>query len=333
MGRVKSLRVTLSAMCLCASLALKNTLEGKNMIFVFVRNLFFLLGCVLCMPLVAMPKEPIAPIAPTIAPGAAPTQPKTNLQLKAQISWQPVEQGLDVAKYPLTKQAGAELVILRFDPQYFDFVLHSTGKNASYPKTLDQWATENALVAVINASMYLPGGRSTGYMRDGTYINNDHIATKFGAFFVAQPKNGRDASVKIVEKKGKDTASFLDKYHLVVQNYRLIDSQRQILWSAGGQKHSIAAVGEDGQGRILFLHCRNPIDAHAFAALLLRLPLDVRTVMYVEGGAQAGMVLRQGEKNTFWGGRHPADFFLGNVAVALPNVLGVQRKKALLLSK
>ncbi len=296
----------------------------------FFRIFFYYLGVILCFS-VALAQDHVHATSTTTPQqenkNIPPTTPKTDLQLSAQISWKNIEQGLDFASYSLAKQAGSELVILRFEPQYFTFVLHSTGKNASYPKTLDQWASENSLVAAINASMYLPGGRSTGYMRDGNYSNNDHIATKFGAFFVAQPKNSQDVTAKIVEKNGQKIENFLKDYQLVIQNYRLISAKREILWSVGGQKHSIAAVGQDGLGRILFLHCRPPIDAHTFATLLLRLPLDVRTVMYVEGGAQAGMVLRQNDKNLFWGGRHPADFFLGTMAVALPNVLGVQRKR------
>ncbi len=300
------------------------------MFSVFVR-IFCLCICLNTSLLNAMAQEhvPSAPATSSFAqPPAEPNSaPKTNLQLAPQISWQLVEKGLEYAYFPLANQGDAKLVVVRINPKYFDFVLHSIGKDASYPKTLDQWATEKKLVAVINASMYLPGGRSTGYMRDGDYINNDHIAKKFGAFFVANRQKNKGPSAKIVEKNAQQTPHFLQNYDLIIQNYRLISSERKILWSAGGQKHSIAAVGEDAQGRILFMHCRNPIDAHTFATFVLRLPLDVRTVMYVEGGAQAGMVLRQGDTNTFWGGRHPADFFLGNVAVALPNVLGVQRRE------
>ncbi len=300
------------------------------MFSVFMR-IFCIWLCFSASPSNAATQKQVSSV-PTMA---SPTQtsagqgmaPKTNLQLAPQISWQLVEKGLEYAHFPLAEQGDAKLVVVRINPQYFDFVLHSTGKDASYPKTLDQWATEKKLVAVINASMYLPGGRSTGYMRDGDYINNDHIAKKFGAFFVANRQKNKEHSAKIIEKSAQQTPHFLQNYELIIQNYRLISSERKILWSAGGQKHSIAAVGEDAQGRILFMHCRTPIDAHTFATIILRLPLDVRTVMYVEGGAQAGMVLRQGNTNTFWGGRHPADFFLGNVAVALPNVLGVQRKQ------
>ena len=82
------------------------------------------------------------------------------------------------------------------------------------------------------------------------------------------------------------------QYRLVIQNYRMINDERRILWSPGGPLYAISAVAEDGDGRSLFLHCREPLEAYSFAHALLHLPLDVRTVMYVEGGMQAGLVIR-----------------------------------------
>ena len=78
---------------------------------------------------------------------------------------------------------------------------------------------------------------------------------------------------------------------MVVQNYRMINSQRRILWSPGGPLYSISAIAQDGKGRILFLHSRDRIEAYVFAQQLLQLPLDIHTVMYVEGGSQAGLLI------------------------------------------
>ncbi len=258
------------------------------------------------------------------------TLPQPSPKLTITAPWKKLEPGLEHASFALqnTKAPKANLEVLRFDPKYFQFVLHSISEKGCSPQTLSQWASEADTVAAINASMYLPDGRtSTGYMRSGTHQNNKHIAKSFGAFFLAEPTKTHLAPAKLLEKDQPNTLETLDDYAIVIQNFRLINSNREILWSKGGQKHSIAAVGEDGQGNILFLHCRQPIEAYTFAQELLRLPLDVRTVMYVEGGAQAGMVLRQNNESTFWGGRHPADVLLGSVAVALPNILGVRRKK------
>ena len=88
-------------------------------------------------------------------------------------------------------------------------------------------------------------------------------------------------------------------------------------------------MAQDGAGRILFLHSRAPVEAYAFAQQLLHLPLDVRTVMYVEGGAQAGLLVRSHSLRRDMGGLHaPSLLVTGNLKALLPNVLGVRRKDA-----
>jgi hypothetical protein len=86
--------------------------------------------------------------------------------------------------------------------------------------------------------------------------------------------------------------ALLDAYSIVVQNFRFMDSAGNVLWREGGPVHSIAAVAEDAAGRILFILCREPLPSELFATRLKDFSLSLRTVMYVEGGAQAGLFLR-----------------------------------------
>ena len=109
----------------------------------------------------------------------------------------------------------------------------------------------------------------------------------------------------------------------------MINDERRILWSPGGPLYAISAVAEDGAGKILFLHCREPLEAYSFAHALLHLPLDVRTVMYVEGGMQAGLVIRSpGCIRSCADGTWPIFWVTGNVRAQLPNVLGIRRRHA-----
>ena len=85
-------------------------------------------------------------------------------------------------------------------------------------------------------------------------------------------------------------------------------------------------MAQDGDGRILFLHCRQPVEAYAFAQQLLHLPLNVRTVMYVEGGGQAGLLVRSAHWQHELVGIGPAGFLVtGDLRALLPNVLGAVR--------
>ena len=95
----------------------------------------------------------------------------------------------------------------------------------------------------------------------------------------------------------------------------------------GGPKHSISAVGRDGTGAILFILCREPITGVDFGALLLALPIDVRVVMYTEGGSLAGLFLRTPVRSQIWLGRSLPEFWAsGSQGAPLPNVIGVRRK-------
>ena len=243
--------------------------------------------------------------------------------------WKALEPGLYYAEFDRGDESGSAVVILRFDPMLFTFSLHMVSEEGQPPRTLRQWADKHNLVAAINASMYLPDGRtSTGYMRHGEHVNNRRVVGRFGAFFVAGPDTTVLPSAALLDRETEDWQERLSHYSVVVQNYRMINSQRRILWSPGGPLYSISAVGQDGEGNILFIHCREPIEAYSFASLLLHLPIDVRTVMYVEGGAQAGLALRTSLYSRVWEGRHMADFLItGKVNATLPNILGVTRRE------
>ncbi|MDO5536538.1 MAG: phosphodiester glycosidase family protein [Desulfovibrionaceae bacterium] len=238
--------------------------------------------------------------------------------------WQQLEEGLEYA------EMGSEdflLYVLRIDPAHFSFVLCAAGSGSGEPRTLREWGEDFNLSGATNASMYLPDGlTSTGYMRDGGYVNNSRLVQRFGAFFVAEPDDPDLPRATIIEKDNDIWKELLPHYRLVIQNYRMVNSQRRILWSPGGPLYSISAVAVDGAGKILFLHSRNPVEAYTFAQQLLHLPLNIRTVMYVEGGGQAGLLVRSKAIDREVIGRNAVDFLVtGNRQVKLPNVLGIRR--------
>lgn len=243
--------------------------------------------------------------------------------------WQRLGTGLEIAFFHGKDGAdrSLEMVILRINPQYFLFSIYAASKEGE-SLSLDGWAKRYHLTAVINASMYLPDGQtSTGYLRSGEHINNGHIAAKFGAFFVCRPTQSEKLpEAALLDRSTDDWESLLPKYKDVVQNYRLISSDRRLLWNASGSRHAIAAIARDGKDQILFIHCSEPLTGVDFGSLLLALPIDVRVVMYVEGGTQAGLLLRSSNFNQIWMGRHPANLW-NSSSVPLPNVIGIKAKE------
>lgn len=243
------------------------------------------------------------------------------------INWKEADTGIEYAEVSLH---GFTLAVVRVDPDENEFVLCSAGNEDGEARTLREWGERHDLLAAINASMYLPdGSTSTGYMRSGDYVNNSRYVQRFGAFFAARPDDPDLPKAAIFEREDDLWQDMLPHYRIVVQNYRLVNSQRRILWSPGGPLYSISAVAQDGDGNILLLHSREPIEAYSFAQKLLHLPLDIRTVMYVEGGGQAGLLLRAKNLEREHLGKSAMDWFVtGNRTVKLPNVIGVHKVRS-----
>ncbi|MGE9984584.1 phosphodiester glycosidase family protein [Desulfovibrio sp. SGI.169] len=279
------------------------------------------------------PEDAAEQARPSPASGAdnAPLAPagRHGVNPEGQPAWTELEPGLAFGEFQLD-DSEARLTALRIDPARFDFLLCASSQDGRPARALGDWGEQYDLAAAINASMYLPdGSTSTGYMRQGEHLNNKRLAQRFGAFFVAGPDSPDLPPAAILDRDNADWRRLIDRYALVVQNYRMISAERRILWAPGGPHYSISAVAQDGGGRILFLHCRAPVEAYAFAQQLLHLPLDVRTVMYVEGGAQAGLLVRSASLRRELAGSHAPSFLVtGNLKALLPNVLGARRKAA-----
>lgn len=283
----------------------------------------------------------VSPASPAGPPAAAAPFPDIRW-----ISAAPgLELGLSTLPESLEQDTGAVLAILRVDPARHRFALGMASETGR-AHSLADWGRKAGLSAGINASMYLPDNRtSTGYMRNGDTLNNKNVGNKLGAFFVAGPRKGSSPPADILEREMPDWNARLDDYAIVVQNYRLVDSRGKVLWPAGGPMHSIAVVAKDDQGRIAFVLSQEPLTAERFAACLKALPLSFSTVMYVEGGAQAGLFLRVDNEAAkslppafagasahaspegtihVWKGRQSLLNTRGNPDAPVPNVIGIR---------
>jgi uncharacterized protein YigE (DUF2233 family) len=282
-----------------------------------------------------------------LSPGTVFSAPRQE-EPPSPIVWRSLRNGLDLAEIPLTlhkedasgmrtpdtgesfaSSSPVVVTALRIDPEQYTFTLHmaSHGESGSLPEL----AKKHDLVAAVNASMYLPDRlTSTGYLRNAAHVNNPRVVGKFGAFFVAHPLYAGLPRVALLDRMEDDWRKALDCYALIVQNYRLNNVQGKVLWNAGGPPHSFVALSRDQEGRVLFLLCRDPVQPGIFAGAFLRLPLGLRTIMYLEGGSQAMLLVRAGNVDQVWTGRMGGAFLNapGNPHAVLPNVIGVRARAA-----
>ncbi|WP_051258152.1 phosphodiester glycosidase family protein [Desulfovibrio cuneatus] len=271
--------------------------------------------------------------------------------LATPLEWRTLAPGLELGTATFNSSPhsteGTLLAMLRIAPSHFRFSLHMASEQGK-ALPLAGWGNAHGLTAGINASMYLQDNiTSTGYMRGGTHVNNSRVGTNLGAFFVAEPKKPGLPLADLLEASDPTLHERLEEYNVVAQNYRLIARSGRILWSEGGTRTSIAVVGKDTQGRILFILCEEPLTPVELATLLQSLSLSLGTVMYVEGGAQAGLFF-SGLATAASAGSFPASlaprqdanapfsilkgrqsFLLskGNTNAPLPNIIGIRPRQ------
>jgi len=244
-------------------------------------------------------------------------------------AWETIVPGLEEASFEIasTSDSPPRIAILRIDPALFSFRLIAQKNRFTKVATLEEWCREKQLVVAINASMYREDRQqSTGYMKTRGLVNNGYINPRFGAFFVFDPKDPSLPAVSIIDRKKDDWRTLITKYDTVIQNFRLISPAGANLWPENAKEHSIAAVGMDATGNVLFIHCRAPLTVHAFNEALLDLPMDLAGAMYVEGGPEAAMHLNLGVKRRSWMGQHENPI-LGTISERLwpiPNIIGIE---------
>lgn len=268
--------------------------------------------------------------------GAEEPEPALTLPGRA-IVWTSPEKGLDMARLAYSADRDDDfsrrivIRVLRFDTEEFDFRLFSSRWEGQSVPTMREWAASKNLTAAINASMYLKDGQtSTGYMRSGERTNNSRIVSRYGAFFVAGPREEGLPRAAVLDRSVDDWQNLLPRYDIVVQNFRLMGPDGQQIWPENGPEHAIAAIAEDLNGRILLLHCSDPASVHDFVEALKAHPdLNLNSAMYVEGGSEASLLLSLPEEFHLWNGMSPASYMFSSRgdAIPLPNILGVTRRQ------
>ncbi len=245
---------------------------------------------------------------------------------------------------PEEKTVSVSIHAIRFDLELYDFSVYSAKWNNNISLSIEEWLDKENLVAGINASMYLQDGlTSNGYLRKGDLLNNKHIGKKLGGFFVANPKDKNSILPKAaIIYNDEDFSRFgenslqdvLENYHVVVQNFKLLHNIKYDFspsttldnnnWKSSRQ-HSIAAIAEDFNGKIIFLFSEQAITVQEFiTAIQNDENLKLKRAIYTEGGSQASMGLRVDKIQKFWFGQNNILLMFTGYN-KIPNIIGVQK--------
>ncbi len=254
--------------------------------------------------------------------------------------WKMLDEGLYLGEFASTLKSRISnfpITILKIKPKFYSFKLLCASEHGRNLRTAKQWCNEFGLLAAINASMYQDTDplKSTGYMKNYNHINNPHINPAFGAFMAFNPIDSSLPESRFVDRRlQKDWKAQIEKYHTVVQNYRMISKGKRKGWPQQKKLYSTAAVGMDKDNNVLFIHSPSPYSTHDFINILLSLPIDIDSAMYLEGGPEATLYISPKDIQTKSEGRYGTLFgenFSDLSTLTLPNVIGIVKRKQVCL--
>lgn len=244
------------------------------------------------------------------------------------VVWKPLQPGVELA---VLAAPGGPLYAVRVDPARAKLAggIATAGRFAAGGGTVQtaaQWSRSAHFSVVINLGMYeADHRRHTGYLRDGTHVNNAAM-NDYRSLLALRPAKPGAAPALWFDLASVTMPPSARRYRLVVQNLRLIAGNAQNVWAQSDRRWSEAALAIDRSGRLLFLFSRAPYTMRDFNALLLRSPLDVRQAMHLEGGPEASLSIHAGGVDLDLCGSYETGFIEDDSnrgQWALPNVLGV----------
>jgi uncharacterized protein YigE (DUF2233 family) len=280
-------------------------------------------------------RKPVIALVLTGAAAAAVLSARFARTPKAPASpWETLEPGLElgVLRSPHPAHSGdSKIRVLRIDPQRFELrLLNASAPGQGQPLTAREWSHHNGLVAAINASMYDQDQRtSVGLMRTARHVNNPRL-TRDKAVLAFAPRSPGMPPVKLIDRDCDDFDAWREHYSTFVQSIRMVSCKGENVWARSEDEWSIAAVGVDRHGRVLFIHSRSPYTPHDLIENLLSLPLELTGAMYVEGGPEAQLYVQSGRRELeLVGSRGTGLFDSGDndQAWPVPNVIGVVRRR------
>lgn len=249
----------------------------------------------------------------------------------AESRWSALSRGLELGRFPLEGQrfTGAQVHVLRIDPRLWELTLHGLPRGESEGYTAREWARREGLVAAINAGMYQEDYRThSGYFAaDGTVYSRGINPYLSAAAFA--PVDPADPPFRIVDLDVEPLPAVVARYRRVVQNLRMVKRPGENRWSPQLRRWSEAALGEDREGRALFIFCAAPLPLDRLITALLALPLGLVAAQHLEGGSQAQLFVAAGEQRLELVGDHegaspPSEQV--RPARPVPNVIGVRQR-------
>lgn len=241
--------------------------------------------------------------------------------------WQMIDDGMYVMEYKspqLSEYDNSTITVLRVDPDKYEFNLFTN----SGRKTALEWSRQNHLSVVVNAGMYDGYSKNMGYMKHYNNVSNPKF-NKNNAILAFNSVSDTLPSIQIIDLKKQDMSRLNDKYNSFTQSIRMVDLDGNNKWSVQDKMWSIVVVAIDTNGHALFIHCRSPYRVHDFINIIMSAPLNIKNVMYLEGGPEASLYVNHNGTEIERVGSYETNFLEDNSNRefwAIPNIIGITKK-------
>ncbi|MFT5685303.1 MAG: hypothetical protein ACI8RZ_006253 [Myxococcota bacterium] len=245
--------------------------------------------------------------------------------------WVVLTDGMELAVFeaPTPSSLGdSRIRILRVDPAVLTVSLEGRWlRKDDRSLTARQWAEEGDFLAVINAGMFQTDHTTSTHLmvRDGLVNNPD--ASQDNNILALSPRDPSLPAARIIDRTCEDFPALRQQYQTLVQGIRMLSCTGSNVWSDQPRQWSHALIGQDTDGRLLFIHARSPWRTHDFVAMLQVLPLSLARLQYAEGGPEAQLFVRAGGREVELIGSYETDFYErddNHRAWLVPNVIAVR---------
>ncbi len=245
--------------------------------------------------------------------------------------WETISAGMQLGTFtgPESALGDSRIHVLRIDPEFWELKIMGISEiDAANVYSPMRWCEEYGFSAAINAGMYaMDYSTHVGYMQSGLHVN-EHRMNHYKSVAAFGPKRDDLPLFRIydLDDGGVNVEDIVNGYEYVVQNLRMIKRRGENRWSRQEKMWSEVALGEDEDGRILFIFCRTPYTVYEFNEVLMSLPIDLVCAQHLDGGPVAEMVILTDEVRREFIGSYETgccEYTTNTRAYPLPNIMGV----------
>lgn len=224
---------------------------------------------------------------------------KKKIQFPKKVEWKELLTGIYYAEVenPYHSKIGDNMITLvRINPEIIDADVYSATSYDSIKRTVMKWSEDYDLNVVINAGMYNLDNTlfAEGFLKSNSKMNNPRFKESFRMFAVFKPNKEKLKIFDMVDAENEIIEGLVENYNSAFQSIRMIDCHaRQVIWKPRRTIYSsMCVLGIDKNNQVVIAFTRTPLSANQMSSLLLHLPINIRSAMYLEGGPEACLYIK-----------------------------------------